>query len=195
MQDAFSDILKQIKKCDLCAKQINYFTGVIQPILQVSPKAKILILGQAPGLRTLNSNRPFNDASGERLRDWLGVSETQFYDPNLFAIVPMAFCYPGKGKQGDLPPPALCAQTWHDQLLNELTSVKLTVCLGQYACNHYLGAGIPLTEQVKRYATLLPKVIALPHPSPRNRFWLQRNPWFETELLPKLKNQITMISD
>lgn len=195
MQDGFSDLLKQIKKCDLCALQPYKFTGVVQPILQIDPNAKILILGQAPGVQTLRSNRPFDDVSGERLRNWLGVSDAQFYDPTLFAIVPMAFCYPGKGKQGDLPPPALCAKTWHGRLLGALTSVQLTVCLGQYASSHYFGSALTLTEQVKCFETLLPNTIALPHPSPRNRFWLQRNPWFEAELLPQLKHRIAMISD
>lgn len=194
MSDSLEQLNRQIRACSLCLTQQANFSGVVQPTFQIASSAKILIVGQAPGLRTLSSGKPFDDLSGIRLRDWLGVTETQFYDPNLFAIVPMAFCYPGKGTQGDLPPPLLCTNTWHVKLFNEMQTTALTIYLGKYACRYYLGANKLLTDHIKDFRSLLPTCIALPHPSPRNRFWLKQNPWFDTDLLPELRKVVAKVS-
>ncbi|WMN62006.1 uracil-DNA glycosylase family protein (plasmid) [Pseudoalteromonas xiamenensis] len=184
-------LLKQIRACQICEGK---FEGIVSPIIQASIGSKILIIGQAPGVKTLESGRPFNDVSGERLRAWLGAEPSQFYDPRMFAIMPMAFCYPGKGRSGDLPPPKICAQTWHKQLIQQMQNVELTIFLGQYAVHEYLNPAWSVTEAVEHFSTLLPNQIALPHPSPRNRFWLTSNPWFEKEVVPILQNIIKKLT-
>jgi len=161
-------------------------------MIQAHPSARLLIIGQAPGARVHESGIPWNDASGKQLRSWLGIDEATFYDANKVALMPMGFCYPGKGKTGDLPPRPECAPLWHGKLLQQLPNIRLTLLIGQYAQRHYLGEASSenLTETVRSFRTHLPRYLPMPHPSPRNRFWLLKNPWFEKELLPVLKDSV-----
>lgn len=184
------ELLAAVKHCERCP---DLPLGP-RPILQWDPAARILVAGQAPGSRTHAKGIPFDDPSGERLRDWLGVDPETFYDPNVFAIVPMAFCYPGTGKGGDLPPPPICAATWRRPLLSRLTNVQLTIILGQYAATwHGDGTRRSVTESVAMWHQTLPELVVLPHPSPRNRRWLAQNPWFERELLGVLRARVAEI--
>ena len=181
-------LLKQINQCRLCENILPFEPN---PILQISNKSKILILGQAPGAKAHQKSIPFDDKSGDRLRAWLGVDKSQFYDDKLFAILPMGFCYPGRGKSGDLPPIPQCANTWREALLAKLTNVELTILLGKYAIEWHLHSKAPITELAKQWQLLLEsKQIVLPHPNPRNNIWLKKNAWFESEVIPKLQ-QIT----
>lgn len=149
------------------------------------------MIGQAPGLRVHETGLPFNDASGDRLRGWMGVARETFYDRARIAITPMAFCFPGYDARGsDLPPPKLCAQTWADQVDAALPGIKLTLLVGAYAQAHYLKTKTTLTETVRAWRNLGPAVFPLPHPSWRNTGWLKKNPWFEAELLPALRSRI-----
>ena len=159
-----------------------------KPIFSFSKNSKIVLIGQAPGIKVHESETPWDDASGVRLREWLGVSDEQFYDTKNFAIVPMGFCYPGKGKSGDLPPRKECAPLWIDQILGKLQDHKLKILIGQYSQKYFLGDSIKrnLTETVKCWREYLPDFIVLPHPSPRNNIWLKKNPWFRDELLPEI---------
>ena len=152
-------------------------------------RTDLLIIGQAPGAKVHESGIPWMDASGRQLREWLGVDEATFYDAKQVALMPMGFCYPGKGKSGDLPPRPECAPLWHDRVHQRLKNVKLTLLIGQYSQTHYLGdqAGENLTATVRAFENFLPNDLPLPHPSPRNRFWLTKNKWFATDLLPILQ--------
>lgn len=163
-----------------------------RPVVSAHPSSKILVIGQAPGTKVHESGIPWDDASGERLRMWMDVDKDEFYNVERFAIVPMAFCYPGKGKSGDLPPRAECAPQWHDRLISELTELKLTILIGQYAQAYYLPDNPyrTLTETVKNTRDFLPRFFCLPHPSPRNNIWLKKNPWFESEIIPLLRERI-----
>ncbi|MFU7529456.1 uracil-DNA glycosylase family protein [Qipengyuania sp. ASV99] len=153
-----------------------------------------MIAGQAPGSRTHAKGIPFDDPSGDRLRDWLGVERDTFYDSAAFAIVPMAFCFPGSGKSGDLPPPPICANLWRDALLSRMQNLQLTIIVGQYAAAwHFSGGKETLTNRVLRWRETLPKSVTLPHPSPRNRMWLTRNPWFERDLIPQLQARVVAV--
>lgn len=173
--------------CQICTPHLPLAP---KPIIQFNPAARILIAGQAPGLRAHQSGRPFDDASGDRLKNWLGVSSDQFYDPQLFAILPMGFCYPGKGTSGDKPPRKECAATWRASLLDQLPQLSFTVVIGQYALAYHVGADSgSLTERVRQQA-LDETTLFLPHPSPRNNIWLKKNPWFELEILPALKQKV-----
>lgn len=159
-----------------------------RPILQFDPRAKVLIAGQAPGRRVHESGVPFDDPSGDRLRDWLGITRETFYDAAKIAILPMGFCYPGTGKSGDLPPRPECAPAWRGQLLACLENVELTLVIGQYAQRYHLpNARRTLTDTVRAWQDYGPSVIPLPHPSPRNNIWMSRNPWFAASLLPELR--------
>lgn len=184
-----SSILSDVRGCKLCT---NLALGP-NPILQLNPDAKILIAGQAPGRITHNKGIPFDDPSGERLRDWMGVDRNTFYDESSIAILPMAFCFPGSGKNGDLPPPTQCAEQWRAQLLQLLPNIELTLIIGQYALDWHLGKKRrgTLTETVRKWQTNWPKFLPMPHPSPRNNRWLKNNPWFSKEVLPQLKKRIT----
>lgn len=183
-----NSLLAQVRTCQLCAE---YLPLGAKPILQAGSKARVLIVGQAPGVRAHESAVPFNDASGRRLREWLQVSEEDFYNPDKLAIMPMGFCYPGKGSSGDLPPRPECAPHWHQRLLHTLPHIKLTLLVGQYAQSYYLpGTYKTLTERVKNWRELPDNLLALPHPSPRNQVWLHKNPWFVAELLPHLRARI-----
>jgi uracil-DNA glycosylase len=160
----------------------------------VHPSARILIAGQAPGRKVHESGVPFDDASGDRLRAWLGVSRDVFYDPKRVAILPMGFCFPGTGKSGDLPPRSECAPAWREQLLSHLTKVKLTLVIGQYAQAYHLpGERDSLTELVQGWRAYWPQTVPLPHPSPRNNLWIRRNPWFADQLLPVLQARVAEV--
>lgn len=180
-----------ISNCALCADHLPLGP---RPVFQVDPTSKILIIGQAPGTKVHASGVPWDDASGRNLRKWLAVSEEQFYDPKLFAIVPMGFCYPGKGKSGDLPPRPECAPKWHAQLLAQMPKVELTLLIGKYAQAYYLESPQRnLTETVRSFEKYLPDTFPLVHPSPRNAIWMKKNPWFEKEVIPALQNRIKSI--
>ena len=183
------DLLYQIKQCTICK---NHLPLGPRPIVSAHSEAKIVIIGQAPGTKVHASGIPWDDASGKQLRNWLNVSDGDFYDETKFAIIPMGFCYPGKGKSGDLPPRPECAPQWHKSLFDELKHVELVILIGTYAQNYYLKGGIKktLTETVRNYKAYLPMYLPLPHPSPRNRFWLTKNPWFEVEVLPELQKRV-----
>lgn len=194
-QDLTSSIeaLKQdIAKCELCKA---HFTHEPNPVVKFSPSSKIVIIGQAPGTVVHRTGIPWDDKSGENLRNWMDMDTTVFYDEKKIAIVPMGFCYPGKGKSGDLPPRKECAPQWHDQIWNHLAEVELILLIGKYAQDYYLKkkAKRNLTETVKHFADYLPKYFVLPHPSPRNNIWKKKNPWFEQEVLPILKLKIAEI--
>nr|WP_206118963.1 uracil-DNA glycosylase family protein [Chromobacterium haemolyticum] len=184
-------MLQEVRACRLCADSLPHGP---RPVLQWHPDARILIAGQAPGRRVHASGLPFDDPSGERLRDWLGVDKTVFYDETRIAILPMAFCYPGTGKSGDLPPPPQCAAAWRQPLLAGLPHLQLTILLGQYAQRYHLPGRYPrLTEAVERWREHWPALLPLPHPSPRNQLWLRRHPWFEAELLPALRQRVAEV--
>lgn len=164
----------------------------MNPVLAAHTKSKIAIIGQAPGIVVHKSGKPWDDKSGERLKQWLNVSDEIFYDEEIFAIIPMGFCYPGKGKSGDLPPRKECAPEWHNTLFAKMPNIKLNLLIGSYAQAYYLGneKKKTLTETVKNYKAYLPKFLPLPHPSPRNNIWLKKNDWFANEVLPELKSII-----
>lgn len=183
------DLLRNIRQCTICEKHLPLGP---RPIVSAHSNSKIVIVGQAPGTSVHKTGIPWNDPSGRQLRTWLGVTEELFYDETKIALIPMGFCYPGKGDSGDLPPRPECAPQWHTDLFDKLQNVKLVILIGMYAQNYYLKGQTKktLTETVKNYRTYLPNYLPLPHPSPRNRFWLTKNPWFEVEVLPKLKNRV-----
>jgi len=181
-------LIEEVRACTLCA---DYLAHGVRPILQIDSSAKILIAGQAPGRKVHESGIPFDDASGDRLRQWMGVSKETFYNAKEIAILPMGFCYPGKGKSGDLPPRAECARAWRAQLLKQLRKLQLTLVIGQYAQSYHLDQNkLSVTETVRAGRNYWPNVVPLPHPSPRNNGWLKKNPWFENEVLPNLRQQI-----
>ena len=181
-------LLTEVRACTLCAEQLPHPP---RPILQVHHSSRILIAGQAPGRKVQESGVPFDDASGERLRAWLGISREVFYEPRSVAIVPMGFCFPGTGRSGDCPPRPECAPKWREPVLSHLKKLQLTLVIGQYAQAYHLpNAGASLTEAVLAWRKHWPNVVALPHPSPRNNIWLKRNPWFEQELVPQLKIRV-----
>ena len=184
----FADLLDAVRQCRLCEEFLPHGP---RPIVQLDPQAKILVVGQAPGRRVHQSGVPFDDPSGDRLRDWLGISRDVFYDASQIAILPMGFCYPGTGKSGDLAPRPECAKAWRKQLLQQLDQIRLTLVIGQYAHKwHLTDAKKNLTETVRAWRGFGPDVYPLPHPSPRNNIWLKKNPWFAESLLPSLKDAV-----
>lgn len=188
MTESFKHLLARVRSCTLCAAELK--EGV-RPVVQAHPLATILIAGQAPGAKVHATGIPFNDPSGDRLREWMGIERDTFYDEKRIAIIPMGFCYPGKGKSGDLPPQAICSKTWREELLLSLPNIRLTLAIGQYAQAWHLDQQKEnLTETVKAWADYGEQTIPLPHPSPRNNIWLKKNPWFETEVLPQLKKRV-----
>ena len=185
--DTVNTLLDEVRACRLCAAHLPLGP---RPVLQLAAAAPILIAAQAPGRKVHGSGVPFDDASGERLRDWLGVTREQFYDPACFAIVPMGLCYPGKGRSGDLPPRPECAPRWRAPLLQSLQRLQLTLVIGRYALAYHLPQEREgLTAAVRRWPAHWPHTVPLPHPSPRNNGWLAHHPWFEQELLPRLRGR------
>lgn len=190
MNNRHVTLLQQVRNCTLCAEHLPLGP---RPVFQLHPKARILIAGQAPGVRVHETGIPFHDASGDRLRTWMGVDRDVFYDAEKIAILPMGFCYPGTGKSGDLPPRPECAAHWRKKLLAQLPNLTLTLVIGQYAQDWHLGGRQKetLTETVRAWKEYWPKMLVLPHPSPRNNIWLKKNPWFEKEILPQLKRAVS----
>lgn len=164
----------------------------IDPLYTASATSRLVIIGQAPGRVAQETRIPWNDKSGDRLRDWLGIDRATFYDPSAVALLPMDFYYPGKGKSGDLPPRRGFAEKWHPVLLGMMPQVRLTVLVGSYATRRYLelSSSAKLTDVVRNYADYLPRFFPLAHPSPRNQLWMSRNPWFETDVLPRLRSEV-----
>ena len=191
-------LAEDIRDCRLCTGRFaaTATAHAPRPVVWFRPGARILIAGQAPGLRVHRSGKPFDDPSGERLRDWLGMSADEFYDRARVAVVPMAFCFPGYDAKGsDLPPPAICGQTWHDRVMACLSAVRLTVLVGGHAHRYHLGVRTGVTETVRNWRDHGPGIFALPHPSWRNTAWLKKNPWFEAEVLPALRAGVRQVLD
>jgi uracil-DNA glycosylase len=181
-----SALLAEIDGCRACADRLPHGP---RPVVQAGTRARLLIIGQAPGSRVHESGRPWSDASGDRLREWTDLSATDFYDPDKVALAPMGFCYPGRGTSGDLPPRPECAPLWHPRLLSALPNVRLTLLVGTYAQARYLPEprGIDMAARVRRFRAFLPDALPLPHPSWRSTLWMRKNPWFEAEVLPALR--------
>ncbi|MGX4677134.1 uracil-DNA glycosylase family protein [SAR92 clade bacterium H246] len=189
--ESLNGLVTQVRACTICAPHLP---DGARPVLQANSKAKILIAGQAPGRRVHASGIPFDDPSGDRLRDWMGVTPKQFYNSELFAIVPMGFCYPGTGKSGDLPPRPECAATWRARLLRQLPGIETSLVIGKYAHEYHFGKNnLTVTKLVENWQQYWPGQIPLPHPSPRNNIWLKKNPWFEAEVVPVMRAHITSL--
>ena len=188
----FKSLIAEAKACTLCAADLPLGP---RPVFQLHPKAKILIAGQAPGVRVHETGVAFDDASGERLRSWMGITREIFYDPTQIAVLPMGFCYPGTGKSGDLPPRPECAAHWREKLLAQLPNIELMLVIGKYAQDWHLGARQKenLTETVRAWEEYWPKLLPMPHPSPRNNIWLKKNPWFEKQVVPALKLHVSAL--
>ena len=187
----FDKIIRRLKED---SRNKSYTERGIPPIFQVSPKAQILIIGQAPGKKVEESLIPFNDKSGEKLVQWMGIDRDTFYSEEI-AILPMDFYYPGKGKTGDLPPRSFIAKEYHKDILDLMPDIKLTILIGSYSMKYYLGKGMKenLTETVRRYKEYLPKYFPIVHPSPLNFRWQKANPWFEGEIVPVLRDMVGKI--
>jgi len=184
-------LLTEVRACVRCAGHLPLGP---RPIVQVHPSARILIAGQAPGRKVHETGVPFNDPSGDRLREWLGITREVFYDAKQVAILPMGFCFPGTGKSGDLPPRPECSPAWRAALLTHLKTLKLTLVIGQYAQAYHLpNGGASVTETVRAWRSNWPHTVPLPHPSPRNNMWLKRNSWFEEELIPALRGRVSEV--
>lgn len=185
----FVSLLAEIRNCEVCKADLP--SGP-RPIVAAHQDASIVIIGQAPGSRVHESGVPWDDPSGERLREWLGVDTETFYEPAKIALMPMGFCYPGRGKSGDLPPRPECAPLWHPQVLDLLPAIKLTILIGDYAQRYYLQKKrqSTLTKTVKAWQDFRPAIVPLPHPSPRNNIWLSKNPWFGNDVLPYLRRRV-----
>ncbi len=181
-----------VRACTLCAAHLPLGP---RPVFQVHPGARVLIAGQAPGTRVHDTGIPFNDPSGERLRWWLGITRGEFYDATKLAMLPMGFCYPGRGSSGDLPPRPECAAAWRKPLLATMPEIALTVAIGQYAIDWHLGNAkkSTLTQTVLNWKSYGPNLVPIPHPSPRNNIWLKKNPWFEAEVVPELQKRVRVV--
>jgi uracil-DNA glycosylase len=187
---ALAPLLQEIRRCRICAAHLPLGP---RPVLRVRPSARLLIIGQAPGTRVHASGIPWNDRSGDRLRDWLAVDRDVFYDERRVAVMPMGFCYPGvDANGGDRPPRPECAPRWHAQVLARLPRIELTLLVGSYAQVYYLGKQrrATMSETVQTWRDYAPEYLPLPHPSWRNTGWLKRNPWFERELVPELRARV-----
>ncbi len=184
-------LLREVRACSTCETALPLGP---RPVLRAAHTARILIIGQAPGTRVHASGIPWDDPSGDRLRDWLQLDREHFYDESSIAIIPMGLCYPGKGKSGDLPPRKECAPLWHERLLQQLPALQLRLLIGKYAQDYYLDTKRQsLGETVKNYSRYLPSLLPLPHPSPRNIRWFRNHPWFEAEVLPVLRQQVQQV--
>jgi uracil-DNA glycosylase len=192
MSPALDRLLDEIRACRLCAAHLPLGP---RPTLQAGTGASVMIVGQAPGTRVHATGIPFNDPSGDRLRTWLGAGREIFYDRERIALVPTGFCYPGKGRSGDLPPRPECAPAWQEKVRAQMPRIRLTLLVGQYAQTHYLGPRRKptLTETVRAWRDYLPAFWPIPHPSPRNIRWLKRNPWFESEAVPALQDHVAAL--
>jgi len=190
--DKLKEIFEAIKADP---QNINYTNKGIEPLYSVHKEAKICIIGQAPGIRAQESRLFWNDPSGERLRDWLGIDRETFYQSNKISILPLDFYFPGKGKSGDLPPRKGFAEKWHEQLLQQMPEIELFVLVGSYAIKYYLNlkSSAKTTEVIRDFEKYLPKYFPLIHPSPRNNIWLAKNPWFEPQLVPELQKRIAQL--
>jgi len=179
-------LINEVSACTHCTKFLPLGP---RPVISVHPTSKLVIIGQAPGIRVHRSGIPWDDKSGDNLRLWLGMEKETFYNPEKVAIIPMGFCYPGTGKSGDLPPRKECAPLWHERLLQEMPQVELTLLIGNYAQKYYLGKQRErnLTETVRQFENYLPRYLPLPHPSPRNNIWQKKNPWFNSIVIPRLR--------
>ena len=185
---SLDDLLKEVRACRTCEPHLPLGP---RPVLRASASARILIIGQAPGTKVHETGIPWNDASGKRLRDWMQIGFERFYDEKEVAIIPMGFCYPGKGKSGDLPPRPECAELWHEKLLAGLPNLQLRLLIGKYAQDYYLGTKRQsLAQTVQNWKDYLPDYFPLPHPSPRNIRWFKLNPWFKSEVIPSLRDEI-----
>lgn len=184
----FEALVRRVRACTLCRDALPHEP---RPVVQLSESCHILVVGQAPGRKVHETGVPFNDPSGDRLRQWMGVGREVFYDESRVAILPMGFCYPGTGKSGDLPPRPECADAWRSALMARLANIKLTLVIGQYAhAWHLPDHRASVTENVRAWAQYWPGMVPMPHPSPRNNLWLRRNPWFEQEVVPQLQGRI-----
>lgn len=191
MQQDFQSLKIEMQTCKLCG---DLPLGP-NPIFQLDERARILIVGQAPGRITHMKNRPFDDPSGDRLRAWLAIDRSVFYTDPRIGIFPMGLCFPGTGSNGDNPPPKICATTWRKRALQALEDVELTLVLGAYAIAWHLPQlkGKTVTEAVKQSSTGIDGVFVLPHPSPRNNRWLKQNDWFETDVVPRIRQEVGQI--
>lgn len=185
-------LLHEIRSCEVCRAHLPLGP---RPIISGTVNSKIILVSQAPGRKAHEQNRAWDDPSGKKLREWLGVTDTAFFNPDNFAVLPMGFCYPGKGATGDLPPRKECAPLWHNEVWKQFQNVQLIILIGKYAQDQYLGnqSKKNLTENVLHYQEFLPKFFPLPHPSPVNHFWRGRNPWFEEEVVGDLQEVIARI--
>lgn len=185
------DLVSRARACTLCAGHLPLGP---RPVFQVSPRARVLVAAQAPGTRVHETGIPFNDPSGDRLRDWMGVDTQTFYDASRIAILPMGFCYPGRGTSGDLPPRSECAPAWRKAFLSEMPSIELTLVIGQYAQAWHFGKDghKTLTARVAAWREAPTGLLPMPHPSPRNRLWLRKNPWFEGEVVPDIRRRVAL---
>lgn len=181
-----------IRACTICKKHLPFEP---KPIVRPSRTAKIIIVGQAPGTKVHETGIPWNDPSGNKLREWMGIDKEVFYDDKRVAIMPTGFCYPGKGKSGDLPPRPECAPTWHPQLLELMPQIELMLLIGMYSQKYYLQENNKktLTETVKAWKEYSPYYFPMPHPSPRNKLWLKKNAWFESRVVPQLKRRVNKL--
>ncbi len=186
---SLTSLSNDVRACEICAAHLPHGP---RPIIQADKAARILIAGQAPGRKVHESGILFDDKSGDRLREWMGIDAETFYDAKQIAILPMGFCYPGTGKSGDLPPRPECAPQWRESLLTQLPNIELTLVIGQYAQAYHLpdNTHANLTETVKAWKEFWPSTLPLPHPSPRNNIWLRKNPWFEKDVLKQLRRSV-----
>jgi uracil-DNA glycosylase len=182
-------LLAEVRACRACEADLPLGP---RPVLQAHASARVLVVGQAPGRRVHETGIPWDDASGRRLRDWMGVDEAAFYDATRIAIIPMAYCYPGRGASGDLPPRRECAELWLSHLLARLPRIELTLLIGHHAQRHFLGPQRKptLADTVSTWRDYAPRYLPLPHPSPRNQPWLARHPWFERDVLGTLRTRV-----
>lgn len=188
---SFDELVRRVRACTICKDVLPLGP---RPVVQLSESSRILVVGQAPGRRVHETGLPFNDPSGDRLRQWMGVTRDTFYDEQKMAILPMGFCYPGTGKSGDLPPRPECADAWREALLARLPDIRLTLLIGQYAHAWHLGnRKRSVTENVRAWEQYWPDIIPMPHPSPRNNLWLRNNPWFERDVVPAMQARIAEV--
>ncbi len=192
MKQTLPKLLREVRACQLC---VEHLPNEPRPVLVAKNTARLLIIGQAPGRKVHATGIPWNDPSGNRLREWLAMDRNTFYSHPGIAIMPMGFCFPGTGSSGDLPPRPECAEQWHQRLLEQMPNIQSVLLIGQYAQRHYLEIkkSQTLTETVKNWRRYAPQYWPLPHPSPRNQLWLKKNLWFENEVVPGLRDAVSTL--